>query len=115
MKTLHIISISTLLFAVLTIICFRTYDKQMCQLLDKNIEALAQNENDWDVQKVREAITTDYTQTVYFHYNANIDEIYIYSYKETTCIGIGNVPCKAGITDIDIKHGGFTNCTNKCR
>ena len=78
MKTLHIISITTLLFAVLTIICFRTYDKQMCQLLDKNIEALAQNENDWDVQKVREAITTGYTQTVYFHYNANIDEIYIF-------------------------------------
>ena len=43
----------------------------MCQLLDKSIEALAQNENDWDVQKVREANTTGYTQTLYFHYNAN--------------------------------------------
>lgn len=43
----------------------------MCQLLDKNIEALTQNENDLDVQKVREAITTDHTQTLYFHYNAN--------------------------------------------
>lgn len=80
----------------------------MCQLLDKNIEALAQNENDWDVQKVREANTTGYTQTLYFHYNAN-------HIKKPSCIGIGNVPCKAVITDIDIKHGGFTNCTNKCR
>lgn len=87
----------------------------MSQLLKANIDALTSIE-DWNAQKVLERNSIDRTETLYFHRSelGGIDEIVIYSYTETTCVGIGNIPCTQGCSNEKLERIGYIYCTGEC-
>lgn len=115
MKKYCIIATVCLCILIGDIIYSNIKKDNMSQLLKANIEALTSFE-DRNTQKVQERNSTDITETVYFHRPelGGIDEIVIYSYTETTCSGIGNIPCIQGYSNEKLERLGYTNCTNKC-
>lgn len=109
----------TICICICILICSIVYSKNrednMPQLLKANIEALSSFE-DWNTRKVQERNSRDVAETVYFHRPelGGMDEIVIYSYTETTCTGIGNLPCTSGYSNEKLERIGYTNCTGKC-
>ena len=101
------------------LICSITYLKhkkdKIPQLLKANIEALTSIE-DWSAQKVRTKTSREIKETIYLHRDGlNIDAIIIHTYTESTCQGIGNIPCTTGCYNDSFDIIGYADhCTKKC-